>query len=41
MTRTVRFQLDEDKKALPPEPTSLKRSVSDMLRLEDEGDTWF
>jgi len=51
--RTVRFQLDEDDKQQQQtvavavhleqdqHQTSLKRSISGMLRLEDESDTWF
>ncbi|KAJ9500483.1 hypothetical protein H2202_004278 [Exophiala xenobiotica] len=49
MTRTrtlhVRFQLDDDdtKDPVPPEPeeTSGERTISGLLRLEDERDSWF
>ncbi|EXJ86325.1 hypothetical protein A1O3_03276, partial [Capronia epimyces CBS 606.96] len=40
VTRTVRFQLDE-KDTVPPVDEPDQRSVSGLLRLEDERDTWF
>ncbi|EXJ80129.1 hypothetical protein A1O1_08271, partial [Capronia coronata CBS 617.96] len=40
MTRTVRFQIDE-KEVLPPSDEPAERSLSGLLRSEDERRTWF
>ena len=41
VTRTVRFQLDDEKISSPATDASIGRSVSDLLRLEDGDNSWF
>lgn len=44
ITRTVRFQLDDQPEPEPapqPDESTEQRSLSGILRLEDERDTWF